>query len=298
MNFLNNQPPKQRNIKDLNEIKQLKTGRILEIINLVVNQCLYYNNYYYESEATIAKKLGIGERTVCRAVKKARELGIITRKRRINNSNIYGLNPELRRPGIIDELALVLPALRGLLCLSFLIPLTMICQPAARQSFQNNGGQYKKDVYINAGALSLYLETTKRVCRHPEAPASDSTGFQEHQEPAKRMEHHQPFKPAEFAALLAKEIEELKQKNSIQKQVQGATQFDNRSTSNGYVNEQTAREFKEFCDERLTKLIESVRKLALVPEREAEIIDRQLQCYKDRLHFKDCAKLRALGYPV
>ncbi|MGD0331180.1 MAG: hypothetical protein ABSB40_12195 [Nitrososphaeria archaeon] len=280
-----NQVPNQKNLKDLNEIKQLKTGRILETINLVVNQCLYYNNNYYESEATIAKRLGIGTRTVCRAIKKARELGLISRKRRINNSNIYGLNPELRRPEIIDELAAILPALRGLLCLSFLIPIVALCNSASRQSMPDTGAQYKKEVIINASALSLYRETTKKYglvstpVWHPEGTAQNRASIKEHPDPERILKQ-----------------EGLSQ-DSIESAVQFLAQMKTRTTSR-YVNEQTAREFKEFCDQRLSRLIESIGKLALAPDKKAEIIERQLQSYKDRLHFKDCIALRQEGYPT
>lgn len=142
-----NQQSKQKTLKDLNEIKQLKPGRIKETINLVVSQALYFKGNYYESEATIAARLGVSLRTVNRAISKARGLGIILRRRRFNNSNVYAVNPELRNPEIIDELASVLPALRNLLCLSFLIPLSMILNPAPAHARQNPGVLYfKKEI--------------------------------------------------------------------------------------------------------------------------------------------------------
>jgi len=45
-------------------------------------------------------------------------------------------------------------------------------------------------------------------------------------------------------------------------------------------------------------LVESVGALALAPDKKHDIIARQVQSYKDRLHFKDCIKLRAEGYDV
>ena len=139
-----NQPPKQQKLKDLNEIKQLKSNSLLKTINLMINQCLYYKDNYYESEETIAKRLGVSSKTVYRAIKKARALGIISRRRRFNMSNIYAINPELRDPKIVEELASILPALRGLLCLAILIPLTMICQASSNRDLLDSVQLYKK----------------------------------------------------------------------------------------------------------------------------------------------------------
>jgi DNA-binding Lrp family transcriptional regulator len=279
----NNQQKNQANLQQkqshkLDAIKSLKPNRILTVINMVVNQCLYYNNNYYESEATMAKKLSISPRTVCRALKKARELGIIKRKRRINNSNVYFLNQGLRNPTIIDELASVLPALRGLLCLSFLIPLTILCQPAPKKPFQENGEQYKDKVYLTS-SLSLSLETSTKEWRWSGPGAAAVFANRGEEDPEKSLQG------------------ELHSENTGQGLVKFAEQLVQHIRT-GYACEETALEFKEFVDERLPRLAEMLEKTPYDMAHRQEIIERQLQSYRDRLHFKDKAKLRSEGYPA
>lgn len=140
-----NQAPKQQKLKDLNEIKQLKTNSRLKAVNLVIGECLYFKDNYYQSEATIAKRLNIGASTVYRAIRDAYNLGLISKRRRFNNSNVYAINPELRNPQIIDELASILPALRGILCLIMLIPLVALCKPAPSISLLDRDQLNKKN---------------------------------------------------------------------------------------------------------------------------------------------------------
>lgn len=132
-------------------------------INYIVSQCLYHNNNFYESEKTIALRLGVSARTVSRAVKKIRMLDVVYRRRRFNNSNIYKINPALRKPEIIEMLAAVLPALRGLLCLSILIPITVLCKPYPTRAYQENGQLYYKNEYlINSSSCSLSKDIVRR----------------------------------------------------------------------------------------------------------------------------------------
>lgn len=277
-----NQAPKSKKLKNLNEIKQLKTNSLLKSLNYVVHKCLYFGNNFYESEATMAKNLGVSERTVCSHIKKGRELGLFSRKRRIGNSNIYSLNPELRRPDIIEELASVLPALRGLLCLSFLLPLALVCKPSTRTPSQESCGQYKTRNYLNLKTpLNLTVETTKKDAQEDRVLEEGSriVKNRENEEPGEALQRERHYQELRRSALTFTELKHLNQ-------------------SPTYVNEVKVREYKEFMEERLPRLIESVRSLSLPDGKKIEIISKQIDAYRESLHFKDRERLRNEGFDI
>lgn len=273
--FKKNQIKVQQNPLNIQGIQSLKTNRQSEITNYIVNQALYYNNNFYESEITMAKKLGCSRRSVIRAVKLAYDLGIIRLRHRFNDSNIYGVNPALRRPEIVDTLAGVLPALRGLLCLSMLIPLTVLCKPSTRPPLLDSGSLDKEEVYIFNSSLKLDTLYSK------EGQSLESS----------------------LMAIIDQIALQTKRRRE-EKTLQGDmhNQQTRRSTmerpASGYCNERTALEYKEFMNERLPRLKESLNALNMDPLRKSETISRQIQAYVDRLHFKDIVTLRNEGYSL
>lgn len=311
-----NQVPKQKNLKDLNEIKQLKTNSELKVINLVINQCQYYSNNYYESEVTIAVRLGRSVRTVCRAITRAKELGLIRIKRRINNSNIYSLNPELRNPSILEELASVLPALRGVLCLSILIPMAAICKPATRRCLPENGVQYniKEDLNKTKRNVSNTLTTKKEDISYDRS--FKNRKYRKEQELKVDMHnqmlaqnHHKSYNYTYKAEIqtqgnsvamyrLRDKLIDTVYDVGVRSGHIDVESIKNRTHATVYENNATVFEFKEFITERLPRLKESIAQLDLTPAKKEEIINRQLQVYRDRLHFKDCLQLRAEGFPI
>ena len=305
-----NQAPKQQKLQDLNKIKQLKTNSKLKIINYVLNQCLYYKDNYYESEFTIAKRMGISVRTVNRIIALAKSLGLIKRKRRINNSNIYSINPALRDPYIIDQLASVLPALRGLLCLSILIPLTTIYEAPSRRCAQKFGVQYKKeeDLNVQSKCKTVYLSTKKEgLLGTREAQAPDAFKKYEKREELKGdlrsqdivqsalvcyNKAYSPHKQCESNAMAMYKLGDL---------VESTLQIDMQkfcAETGHYNNNKAAREFKEFVTERLPRLKESLASLDLTSAKKSEIVQRQLQSYIDNLNLDDRLLLRSEGFPI
>jgi DNA-binding transcriptional ArsR family regulator len=277
-----NQVPKSKKLKNLNEIKQLKTNSLLKSLNYITNKCLYFGNNFYESEATMAKNLGVSERTVYAHIKKGRELGLFRRKRRIGNSNIYSLNPELRRPEIIEDLASILPALRGLLCLSFLLPLAIVCKPSSRTLSQESCGQYKTRNYLSLKTpLKLTVETTKKGAQEDRVHEEGSriVKNRENEESGEALQRERRYQELRQSATTFTELKHLNQ-------------------SPTYVDEVKVREYKEFMAERLPRLIESVRSLALPDAKKIEILSKQIDAYRESLHFKDRERLRNEGFDI
>jgi DNA-binding Lrp family transcriptional regulator len=176
MNFLKNQAPNSKTRQEFLTIKRIKpNSKVNHVVNYVINQCLFFKDNYFESEKTIAKTMEVSETTVKRALRIARESGIIKRKRRFNgiqtSSNVYKLNPSMKHESIIDEFASVLPALRGLLCLSFLLPSMAWLEPRSNHCIPENDLLYSKnEVFIKAKqALSSYKYSTKNQVAGPEA---------------------------------------------------------------------------------------------------------------------------------
>jgi len=140
-----------------------KPNSVTRAVNYIACQCLYYKNNFYESAATIANRLGVSERTVSKAIKLARSLGIIHRRRRFNNSNTYKLNSQLHKPEIITMLAAVLPAIRGILCLSILIPIATLCKPYPIRDLQEKCRlYYKNEILINSSSYSSSRDIVRR----------------------------------------------------------------------------------------------------------------------------------------
>ena len=174
MNFLKNQALKQKSQQQFLSIKDIKPNSKLNYVNnYIINQCQFFHNNFYESEATIARKMGCNESTVKRSVRLMRSLGIIKRRRRFDGirtySNVYSLNPAIRTPYWVDQLASHLPALRNLLCLSFLLPTMVWCQKASDHCIQRNDRLYSITKLLNR--TELILSTTAKQY----APARERT---------------------------------------------------------------------------------------------------------------------------
>lgn len=100
-----------------------------------------YHDKYFESEATIAKNMQLSRNHVSRIIIQLMRLGVITRKRRVNNSSIYTLNPQMRHPSIVERFGGLIPSLRGLLHVSLLFSLTVgmtWCKSRSENTYQEN----------------------------------------------------------------------------------------------------------------------------------------------------------------
>ena len=169
-------PPK------LQAIKNIKThSKQNYVVNYLLNQIQFFKDRCYESEDTIARKLGCSVSTVVKAIRIARQSGLVIRRRRFNQSNVYRLNPLCRTESFIDEFAAQLPALRNLLCLSFLMPTMAWLKPATDHTMPENYRLYYKRSYLLnpdpvPEPVSLCTMQALNVEVYPTKPIPDRTG--------------------------------------------------------------------------------------------------------------------------
>jgi len=121
-------------------------------ISYIIQQLLHHNRFF-ESEQTIAERMGMSRVQVSRIVQILISLGVISRKRRLNNSNIYSINPEMKTPTIVERFGGLIPSLRGILHLGLLLSLSVgmsWCKPRPETTkLENVTLNIKEDKCIN-----------------------------------------------------------------------------------------------------------------------------------------------------
>lgn len=76
------------NTKDANKLYS-EAGSVLKVFNYLTSKCHNNKNLCYPGQETIASACKICVKTVQRAVKRLCQLGLVKKKRRQQNSNIY-----------------------------------------------------------------------------------------------------------------------------------------------------------------------------------------------------------------
>jgi len=156
------------------------------VIAYIIHQLLFYKNRFYESEITIAERMKVSRRQVSRVIQKLLSLGVIARKRRINTSNMYTINPEMKTPSIVERFGGLIPSLRGILHLSLLLSLTVgmtWCQKRPEKPIAENVSQYLNNDLDSIKFLTSY--TPSDGCKGKKLISKESTKDRIPQDPVK-----------------------------------------------------------------------------------------------------------------
>jgi hypothetical protein len=195
----------------------------------------------------------------------------------------------MRSDSIIEELAPYLPALRNLLCLSILIPIMAWLKPVSEQRQQENGTLYSNTKYL-LRSLSyresyLGLENTPVGAK----PIDNERATIKKIEP--KPESSQSPEQQELKQVQDTGLRQLKDQILQQESCRSIT---NRS----YIDNRAVLDYKEFIEQRLPKLEQSLMLIEKDYNRRSEIIERQVSVYRNKLNRYDIEQLRNEGFLV
>jgi hypothetical protein len=228
----------------------------------------------------------------------------------MHTSNVYSeINPLLKESIVIEALANILPALRGLRCLKALFPLAFLLSTPSKASLENrlpeDVPQYLGEEVVIYQKATLHTLYTKEcapankevaVCYEGSPGSCSCCLSKKEQKPlnGNDMANEQRPNPTEVRRTVQNLQYALQNKQQatatkpviVTKPVVCDSKYDDVHCVN---------ELKEFISERLPRLLLSLKSCNYSPEKIMEVANNSLKSYTDRLTSRDIETLRSEG---